>query len=282
MDLTVTGDLTVDGTSTLDGMITCRSDSFFTGFLRVGALAGVGFNVLEIAQVNQDLTVGGDGTISGNLTVSGANGLTVEGPVVVDDILRTNTPHGIVCGGELAVAGDATLQESLTVLGQLNYDTSGFNSACIFQVLSIPNNLRTWEVEVPSFHAGPNATDGGVSIAVNMPANFNSTTDTSRFAIDANSDTAVHVLKPGIYHITVSMTVRSATTQNVFGLLATGGGIIDGQGALVTANEFSMIHFSAYWEAPNAQDLVPAISAQTASTVTLKGFRMVVRYLAER
>ncbi len=128
-DLKVTGDLTVDGTSTLDGMITCRSDSFFTGFLRVGALAGVGFNVLEALQVNQFATIGGDTTLqgalavtgettlSGNLTVSGANGLTVEGPVVIDDILRTNTPHGIVCGGELAVAGDATLQETLTLQG---------------------------------------------------------------------------------------------------------------------------------------------------------------------
>ncbi len=136
MDLTVTGDLVVDGTSTLDGMITCRSDSFFTGFLRVGALAGVGFNVLEIAQVNQGLTVGGDATLSGevtvggsaavtgNLTVSGANGLFVEGPVVVDDLIRTNAPHGIVCGGELAVAQDATLQETLTVLGDVTLSQS--------------------------------------------------------------------------------------------------------------------------------------------------------------
>ncbi len=297
MDLTVTGDLTVKGESDLDGMLTCRSNSFFTGFLRVGALAGVGFNVLEIAQINQDLTVGGDSTLTGNLVVNGANGVMVEGPVVVNDILRTNTPHGIVCGGELQVAQDATLQETLTVQGdvtaeadvtvqgQLNFSQTDFDSAGIFQVLSIPNNLRTWTVEIPSFAAGSNATDGpGVSIITgSTPTNLNSTTDTSRFSIDPNQATSLRVLKPGTYDISVSLTVTSPTTQNVFGLLSTGGGIIDGQGALVTANQYSMLHFTARREVVNApQDIVPMISAQTAGSVALKGFRMVMRYVAER
>jgi hypothetical protein len=114
-DLVVSGDLTVDGETILNDRITCRSDGFFTGFFRVGALAGVGFNVLEIAQVNQNLTVGGDSTLDGKLTVNGGEGALVEGPLVVNDILRTNTPHGIVCGGELQVAQDAVLQETLTV-----------------------------------------------------------------------------------------------------------------------------------------------------------------------
>ena len=116
-------DLTAEGTSTLDGMLTCRSDSFFTGFLRVGALAAVGFNVLEIAEVNQSLAVGttlsvaGDSTLEGKLTVTGGEGLEIAGPVVISDVLRTNTPHGIVCGGELQVAQDAVLQETLSVAG---------------------------------------------------------------------------------------------------------------------------------------------------------------------
>lgn len=116
-DLLVTGNLTVDKNATVDGSMTCRSNSFFTGFLRVGALAAVGFNVLEFAQVNQTLEVAGDTTMGGSLTVNGGNGLLVEGPVVVDDILRTNTPHGIVCGGQLQVASDASLQGKLTVSG---------------------------------------------------------------------------------------------------------------------------------------------------------------------
>lgn len=106
-DLTVTGNLAVKGTSAMDGSLTVRADSFVTGFLRVGALAAVGYNVLEIAQVNQDLTVSGN--------------TTLQGPLVVDDIIRTNTPHGIVCGGELHVAQDVIMQETLQVNGDCSF-----------------------------------------------------------------------------------------------------------------------------------------------------------------
>ncbi len=62
MELVVSGDLLVEGTSTLNQRLTVRDNGFFTGFFRVGALNGVGFNVLEIAQVNQDLVVLGTAT----------------------------------------------------------------------------------------------------------------------------------------------------------------------------------------------------------------------------
>lgn len=135
MDFTVTGNLTVDGRSTMTGMITCRSDSFFTGFLRVGALAAVGFNVLEFAQVNQTLNVLGETTLrgtasitgntvlAGDLTVNGVNGILSQGPVIVDDIIRTNPPNGIICGGQLHVAGDAFLQTNLNVAGISSFQT---------------------------------------------------------------------------------------------------------------------------------------------------------------
>lgn len=118
-DLVVTGKLTVNGTSELKQKLTVRSDSFFTGFLRVGALAAVGYNVLAIADVQGNLGVGGDTTLAGNLTVNGANGVSSLGPVIIDDILRTNAPHGIVCGGPLSVANNATLQQGLKVSGSL-------------------------------------------------------------------------------------------------------------------------------------------------------------------
>jgi hypothetical protein len=114
-DLVVTGDLIVDGTSTLNNTLKCRSDGFLTGFLRVGALANVGLSVLEGVQIKQDLSVVGDSSLDGKLTVNGGDGAFVEGPLIVNDILRTNTPHGIVCGGELQVAQDAVLQETLMV-----------------------------------------------------------------------------------------------------------------------------------------------------------------------
>lgn len=43
--------------------------------------------------------------------------VSIAGPVVVDDLIRTNSPHGIVCGGELHVAQDVTVQETLSVFG---------------------------------------------------------------------------------------------------------------------------------------------------------------------
>lgn len=129
-DVVVTGNLTVKKESDFDGMITCRSDSFFTGFLRVGALAAVGFNVLEFAQVNQTLNVTGNTTMAGNLTVNGEDGLFVEGPLIVNDIIRTNTPHGIVCGGQLAVAQNAVLQAAISV----------GNNATIAGTLSVGSN----------------------------------------------------------------------------------------------------------------------------------------------
>lgn len=118
-DLVVTGKLTVDGTSDLKQKLTVLSDSFFLGFLRVGALAAVGYNVLAIADVQGNLGVGGDTILTGNLTVNGANGVSSLGPVIIDDILRTNAPHGIVCGGPLSVANAAKLQQGLTVKGSL-------------------------------------------------------------------------------------------------------------------------------------------------------------------
>lgn len=109
-DLVVTGTLDVHETSTFDDSITCRSTAFVTGFLRVGALAAVGYNVLEIAQVNQDLTVSGN--------------TTLQGPLIVDDLIRTNAPHGIVCGGELHVAQNTVLQETLQVLGPVQANST--------------------------------------------------------------------------------------------------------------------------------------------------------------
>lgn len=114
-NLDVTGNLTVRGTSTLNKSLTLRENSFVSGFLRVGSLAAVGYNVLEIAQVNQELTVTGNCTFQSALAVLGQ--VDIAGPLIVDDLIRTNTPHGIVCGGELQVAQDATLQETLTVQG---------------------------------------------------------------------------------------------------------------------------------------------------------------------
>lgn len=118
-DRLVTGKLIVDDTSDSKQKLTVRSDSFFTGFLRVGALAAVGYNVLAIADVQGNLGVGGDTVLAGQLTVNGANGIFVQGPFIVSNNLQTNTPHGIVCGGSLAVAGTTTLQQDLAVSGSL-------------------------------------------------------------------------------------------------------------------------------------------------------------------
>lgn len=160
-DLVVTGDLLVDGTSTLNNKLTCRGNSFFSGFLRVGALANVGSSVLELVDINQDLTVGGDSTLAGKLTVNGGEGAFVEGPLVVNDILRTNTPHGIVCGGELQVAQDAVLQETLTV-SQLSTFQNG--AAVTGGALAI-TSLKGSQTAAPTFTTTIN--EPGIGIFVN-------------------------------------------------------------------------------------------------------------------
>jgi len=131
----VTGDLTVDGTAVIDDMITCRSNGFFTGFFRVGALAGVGFNVLEFAQINQTLSVGGNTTLAGDaalttgdllvaagdLTVGGTSALT--GDVTLQGALTLATGDLLVTAGNLTVGGTSALTGDVTLQGALTLAT---------------------------------------------------------------------------------------------------------------------------------------------------------------
>lgn len=140
-DVNIGGNLTVAKDTTLNGKITCRADGFYHGFLRVGALAAVGYNVLAIAFVQQDFGVGGDTVLTGNLTVNGGDGVLVEGPVIINDILRTNPPHGIVCGGVLAVADNATFQQDIIIQGALT--VNGTAASLVKGPLTVNNVLQT-------------------------------------------------------------------------------------------------------------------------------------------
>ena len=160
-DVLVTGNLTVNGTSEMKQKLTVRTDSFFTGFLRVGALAATGYNVLAIADITQNLGVGGDTTMTGMLTVNGSAGILSEGPVIINDILRTNPPYGIICGGQLAVANVATLQQNLNVGG--NVTISGLYAK--LTSLTVNNNLTV----------SGKATLGDATIAGNLNVTSNTT-----------------------------------------------------------------------------------------------------------
>ena len=142
----VTGDLTVDGTAVIDDMITCRSNGFFTGFFRVGALAGVGFNVLEFAQINQTLSVGGNTTLAGDaalttgdllvaagdLTVGGTSALT--GDVTLQGALTLATGDLLVTAGNLTVGGSTVLQGELTRYQRRLIDNAVVGSTLLTQI----------------------------------------------------------------------------------------------------------------------------------------------------
>lgn len=74
----------------MDKSLTLRSNSFVSGFLRVGALAAVGYNVLEIAQVNQTLNVDGDLSLEGDLALAGS--------LIIDDVAISQNPYIVTCG----------------------------------------------------------------------------------------------------------------------------------------------------------------------------------------
>ena len=96
-DVTVTGDLRVQGTSTFVNTPFAVTDAFVAGFMRVGAFAGVGLNILEVMQVDSTSECRGILTCSGAGTgLSVTNNVSVGGNTSVTGELRSKCPTSTV------------------------------------------------------------------------------------------------------------------------------------------------------------------------------------------
>lgn len=141
MALNVTGNLIVNRGMTAQQAVTLRDNSFVFGTAQIGALAAVGYNVLE-----QDVTLTEPNPLSvgGDMSVGGPNGITMGSGSQLSSAggVLVTVPHGIVLGGQLEVSGDSVIQGAVDVQGAATIASLSSPNAVSFQApLSISQNL---------------------------------------------------------------------------------------------------------------------------------------------
>ena len=164
-DLNVSGNLRVEGESTFVGATFGVQNGFVTGFLRVGALAGVGQNILQALQVDGDTDCKGAFACEGTVSCSGPGGLIVANAANVAGLLSSSSLtvtnnadiggeiFGVACtlsnqmscagiinsaditvagsgifnggGNSIEVANDATIAGGMNVAGTANFTNAG-------------------------------------------------------------------------------------------------------------------------------------------------------------